>query len=85
VVVWYLVLFPLFADSILAHSKLGLRFSLMGLALSAILCGVAAVTVAEKLRLIPSQEQAERKLRPVSIFSDDPKNSEALEKQKPDL
>ena len=50
--------------------------------LSVIACGVVTTALAEKLRIVPTQDQVDKKGRPISIFStdsqvsDSPRNSE---------
>ena len=45
-------------------------------------CGVIVMILGEKLRIIPSQEQVDKKYKPISIFSTDDQDRESAPKPK---
>lgn len=63
-VLWYFLLAP--AD-IQRHA----RFAEYSLALCVLGCGILTMTICEKLRIIPTQEQLDHQSRPISLFSAD--------------
>jgi len=65
IVLWYFLLSPLLA----VRSDRANRLGLYGLVGCVVGCGVLVMVLGEKLRLIPSQEQVDQKMKPVSLFS----------------
>jgi phosphotransferase system glucose/maltose/N-acetylglucosamine-specific IIC component len=80
-VFWYALVLPIFAHN---GSRMSMRLSLYVLAVCILCFGVLARIIGEKSGLIPSQEDAEKHERPVSIFATEEKDGSQSERKKPD-
>jgi hypothetical protein len=70
-VLWYVMC------SYLGWGEKAIKPEMRGLILCVGVCGFLAMTLGEKFRIIPTQEQVDKKLRPISIFSIDDQDPES--------
>jgi hypothetical protein len=77
-VLWYVLFWPLVSHFLGSNAeRAATRVGIYGMIGCVVACGALVMIVGEKFRIIPTQEQVDKKARPVSLFSANDQNADS--------